>query len=337
MNDINPEEKDIMGEVGNISMSTAATTLSTLLGKTVHITTPQIQVTTFDDLEEGFTTPYVLLEVSFQEGLHGTNALLMSAKDASVIANVMMGGDGSALNAVLSEIELSAVSEAMNQMIGSASTTISTLLERPVKINPPVTRIWEKGKEVQPFGISGEEVVVKIAFRLAIEGLIDSEIMQLYTMETTREISRAMAAGLNQNEEEEPAYAREPAASQSGLLFEEERREERMLGEGVRIQKPVYAQLAKQQRHRAPRNIDLILDVPLELSVVLGRTQKSIKDILAFEPGSIIELNKLAEEPLEIYVNGKHTAQGEVVVVDEKFGIRITNILSPAERVQKLG
>ena len=338
--ELSPEEKDVMGEVGNISMSTAATALSTLLGKTVNITTPQVRMTTFRELAAVFDVPYVLLQVRFEEGLHGTNALLMSTRDASVIANIMMGGDGSIPWESLSEIELSAVSEAMNQMIGSASTAISTMLGRPVNIDPPFTQVWSRDEEITLQGLEEDEEIVEIAFRLTIEDLIDSEIMQLYTRKTTGEISRVMLGGLGQ-----PGEAPAPAETESAepapepireAFFEEDALDDAFSEDAVRVQRPVYAQLEKQPRQRAPRNIDLILDVPLELSVVLGRTQKSIKDILALEPGSIVELNKLAEEPLEIYVNGKHTAQGEVVVVDEKFGIRITNILSPTERVRKL-
>jgi len=335
--EISLEEKDVMGEVGNISMSTAATALSTLLNKKVNITTPKVITTTFKELAANFETPYILLQVQFEKGLHGTNILLMNIKDASIIANLMMGGDGSNPNEELSEIELSAVSEAMNQMIGSASTAISTMLSRPVDIDPPFTQIWDNSEEMSLQGISNDTKIVRISFQLTIEDLIDSEIMQVYTLETTKGIAEIMLGGISAVEPEnevENTYHEEPERE---AFFEDEVLEMQSPEEEVRIQKPVFSELKEQPRQRSPRNIDLILDVPLELSVVLGKTKKSIRDILALEPGSIIELNKLAEEPLEIYVNGKHTAQGEVVVVDEKFGIRITNILSAEDRVRKLG
>jgi flagellar motor switch protein FliN/FliY len=335
--DISPEEKDIMGEVGNISMSTAATALSTLLNKMVNITTPQVITTTFKELVADFKTPYILLQVKFEEGLKGTNILLMNIKDASIIANLMMGGDGSNPSEELSEIELSAVSEAMNQMIGSASTAISTMLSRTVDIDPPFTQICDNTEEMSLQGISNDTTIVRISFQLTIEDLIDSEIMQVYTLETTKNIAEILLGGIGSREpeiEEEITYYEEPERE---AFFEDEVLETQPPEEDVRIQRPVFSEIKEQPRQRAPRNIDLILDVPLELSVVLGKTQKSIRDILALEPGSIVELNKLAEEPLEIYVNGKHTAQGEVVVVDEKFGIRITNILNAEDRVRKLG
>ena len=165
---ISDEEKDIMGEVGNISMSTAATALSTLLNKAVNITTPQVLTTTFKELVAEFETPYILLQVQFESGLRGTNVLLMNIRDASIIANLMMGGDGSNPNEELSEIELSAVSEAMNQMIGSASTAISTMLSRPVDIDPPFTQIWNSGDEMSLQGIANDTKIVRISFRLNI-------------------------------------------------------------------------------------------------------------------------------------------------------------------------
>ena len=83
-------------------------------------------------------------------------------------------------------------------------------------------------------------------------------------------------------------------------------------------------------------NIGLILDVPLQVTVELGRTKKSIKDILELSNGSIVELDKLAGEPVDIHVNGKLLAKGEVVVIDENFGVRITDIVSPEERAARL-
>ncbi|MBK5251253.1 MAG: flagellar motor switch phosphatase FliY [Peptostreptococcaceae bacterium] len=333
--DISPQERDVMGEVGNLSMSTVTTALSTLLNKQVSITTTQVELTTFKELVANFETPYVLLQVKFNEGLHGTNALLMRNRDASIIANLMMGGDGSNPNKEMSEIEFSAVSEAMNQMIGSTSTAISTMLGRSVDIDTPFIQVGDDTGKIELQDLSADTKVVKIVFNMKIEDLIDSEITQLYMIETAKEISKGMLEGLDSPDSKpENTFGEE---LETKPFFESEVFEMERPNEDVRIQKPMFAELKEQSRQRGPRNIDLIFDVPLELSVVLGKTKKSIKDILALEPGTIVELNKLVEEPLEIYINGKHLAQGEVVVVDEKFGIRITNILSAAERVLKLG
>ncbi len=87
----------------------------------------------------------------------------------------------------------------------------------------------------------------------------------------------------------------------------------------------------------AKRELDFILDIPLDVSAELGRTRLLINELLQLGQGSVIELNKLAGEPLEIYVNGKLVARGEAVVINEKFGVRLTDIISPIERVKQLG
>lgn len=342
-------ERDILGEVGNITMSTSATTLSTLLNRQVDITTPRVHVTTVAQLLESFASPYIILQVQFEEGLHGTNVLIMGIKDASIIANLMMGGDGSNYNTEsLSELELSAISEAMNQMIGSASTAVSTMLGKKVDIDPPITQIWDNKERSEFKGIDSNQDVVNIVFKLTIEGLVDSEIMQLYEFETAREIVDTMLGGLNATPQKpKEAPVEQPKAVQAEKPVEPQpqaeppRQEPRYEAPAeyertVQVHKPEFVPFNETPRQNQPRNIDLILDVPMEMSVVLGQAQRSIKQILALEPGSIVELNKYAEEPLDIYVNGKLIGQGEVVVVDEKFGIRVNSIVSARERAETL-
>lgn len=329
-------ERDLLGEVGNISMATAATALSTILGKKVNITTPNVEVTTLTKLQEGLTIPNVVLQVKFEQGLQGTNILLINVSDASIIANLMMGGDGTNPNSELSEIEISAVSEAMNQMIGSASTSMATMLKKDINIYPPETKIWDKHMDFMIEDIDHEESIVKIAFRMTVEGLIDSKIMQIFTMDTVKYIVNELRGGQEkvQQEGNPPQERQQPvyeAQTEPEVYFDEQPKKE-----PVTVQKPHFGELENKPSREQPRNIDLIMDVPLEFSVVLGKTQRTIKDILSLSPGSVVELNKYAEEPLEIYVNGKLIAQGEVVVINENFGIRITNIISATERVKNL-
>lgn len=337
--DLTVSEKDILGEVGNISMSTSATTLSTLLNRQVSITTPRVEVTTFNKVVESLIMPYVILQVQFEDGLHGSNILMMSIRDASIIANIMMGGDGSQFNdQALSDLELSAVSEAMNQMIGSASTAVSTMLNRRVDIDPPLTQVGDSASTIKIKGIQGEEHLACIVFKLAIDDLIDSEIMQIYSLETAKEIADTMLGSIKETEQVSASTAEQPRAAKNEEIKIEsvQQEQKREYEKNVQVQKPEFVPLKESKQATQSRNIDLILDVPLEMSVILGRTQRSIKEILSLEPGSIVELEKYAEEPLDIYVNGKLIAQGEVVVLDEKFGIRINSILSTRDRVESL-
>lgn len=331
-------EKDVLGEVGNISMSTSATTLSTLLNRKVDITTPRVNVTTFDEVVDAFEMPYVVLQVQFEDGLHGTNVLMMSIKDASIIANLMMGQDGSTYNEdTLSDLELSAVSEAMNQMIGSASTAVSTMLGRRVDIDPPSTQVGSVNEKIEVKGLKGNSNIACTVFNMNIEDLVDSEIMQMYSLDMAREITGIMMGSLGNDDtaETESAAVEQPVQPEPQPMPQPSQPQQASQPQ-VQVQKPEFVPLSDNARNVQSRNIDLILDVPLEMSAILGRARKSIKEILALEPGSIIELNKYAEEPLDIYVNGKLIAQGEVVVLDEKFGIRINNIVSAKERVESL-
>lgn len=339
------EEKDLLGEVGNISMATAATALSTILAKKVNITTPQVETTTLRRLQKNLTIPNVVLQVKFEEGLEGTNVLLINVPDASIIANLMMGGDGTNPNSELSEIEISAVSEAMNQMIGSASTSMATMLKKDINIYPPSTQVWDSNADIIVEDIEPEQSIVKIAFRLTVDELIDSEIMQIFTVDTVKGIVNDLTgrnqeppqetkqlqsqSPIQEQEQQQPAV-REDIDVEPEVYFEEQPRQP------VSIQKPQFGQIENKPTGAQPKNIDLIMDVPLEFSVVLGKTQRTIKDVLSLSPGSVVELNKFSEEPLEVYVNGKLIAQGEVVVINENFGIRLTNIISATERVKKL-
>ena len=346
--DLSSDEKDIMAEVGNISMSAAAATLSKLTGRKVEIKSPKVLAMRFGNLVKEIETPQISFQVQFEEGLRGNNVLLIKKKDASIISDLMMGGDGSNPTEELSEMETGTVSEAMSQMIGSISIAISTMISKTVEIESPLTQIWKNDEEILIQGIEDETGIVKISFMLIVEDLINSEIIQLYLPDTAKEIIEEMLDGTDseklESEQEEEAreedceigHEEEHEASGEEILQKEDASAMKYSDSGVSIHKPAFSELKEQPGQRTPRNIELIMDVPLELSVVLGRAQKSIRDILSLEPGSIVELNKLAEEPLEIYVNGKHTARGEVVVVDEKFGIRITDILSAEDRVRKL-
>lgn len=331
LDEIDSIQKDIIGEVGNISMSTAATTLSSILNHRVSITTPRVSMLTFEEIMQECTVPRVVANIEFKEGLKGDNFLMVDIGDAAIIADLMMGGDGSSANEKLTELELSAVAEAMNQMIGSASTSMATMLNRTIDIFPPDVSIWENEDSVNHPIKDSVGNVCKIAFDLTVEGLIQSEIMQIYTMEMVEKIADIMMG----DEEEEIIEEEMEEEIEEKYQAEPVRKEE--IRESVIVQRPVFQDLDPEAgKKKSPRNLDLIMDVPLEFSVVLGKSKKTIQEVLSFNNGSVIELNKLADEPLEIYVNGKLIAEGEVVIINENFGVRITNILSKEQRVQNL-
>ncbi len=273
----------------------------------------------------------------------------MKIDDAAVISNLMMGGNGIVDGEIkeLSEIEISAVSEAMNQMIGSAATSMATMFAREVNISPPASKIWSDLTAPLAEDISDDEPVVLVSFSLKIGELVDSNIMQLLPMKTAKKIVGIMmgeetieeptSAPVLEKKEEVPKQpeTRKPEPKQEVVYEKPIERE----APKVEVKQASFEPLSVQESATTmPNNIDLILDVPpLQISVVLGRTKMNVKDILNLGNGSLIELDKLAEEPVEIQVNGKKVAYGEVVVVDENFGVRITNIVSSKDRIKSLG
>ena len=325
------EEKDAIGEISNISMGTAATTLSTLLNQRVNITTPNVSIANWDDISQSYDRPCVFIQISYIEGLDGNNILILREKDVKIITDLMMGGSGTDVDATeLTELHLSAICEAMNQMMGSAATSISSVLEKKVDISPPTASLIDLEGTIDEEGLGDflKGQFVKVAFRLEIGSLIDSELMQLYPIDFAKELySKFMSS----TETEQPAPAAptpQPVAQQPTAPASQPMPTPAVPSQPVNV---APAQFQAFDTNINPlmqqENIGLIMDVPLEVTVELGRTNKTIKEILDFSPGTIIELNKLAGEAIDLLVNGKYVAKGEVVVIEDNFGIRITEIV----------
>lgn len=351
-------DKDLLGEIGNISMGSASTALYQLINQKVNITTPVVSVTTLKEIRQEFETPNIILDIKYIEGIVGRNILIIKIQDGAVISNLMMGGDGKieANLTTLSEIEISAVSEAMNQMIGSAATSMATMFGRKVDISPPTSKVIENDDIAISDDISEDQPIVKVSFRLTIGDLVDSNIMQIFPIETAKNIVAIMTGEDKGQEEveavkqsepiqnkeiEQPVQAPQPQYAPQQQQYQQPQYQQPQYAQPqyqqpVEVHQAAFEPLVPQQGVPPMKNMDLILDVPLDISVVLGRTRKSIQDILNLGTGSLIELEKLAEEPVEILVNGKQIALGEVVVVDENFGVRITSIVSNVERIRNL-
>lgn len=323
------KEKEMIKEIGKASMESAAKTLEMITGNTVKIESPVVDLTTMAQLRSEVELPYMSLEVKYISGIEGINLLINKTKDAQVIASLMMGGDGSVESGEISEIEESAVSEAMNQMIGSSATTMSGILGRSINISPPVSKIWKDAAEIKLEGVDDNQKLVRVSYNLKIGQLVDSSVVQLINVETAKTIAEIMA-GKEKKPEPAPKAASAPQTQSAASSAPKAQPQ-------VEVQQATFQPIKETASKALPKNIDLILDVPLDISVVLGRTRKSIKEILNLSAGSLVELDKLAEEPVEVLVNGKSVALGEVVVVGENFGVRITSIISNAEKLKSFG
>lgn len=380
------EQKDAIGEISNISMGTAATTLSTLLNQPVNITTPKVTYMYWDELSDSYDRPCVFLQIKYTCGLDGNNVLVLKEDDVKIITDLMMGGEGANSPDPIGELHLSAIGEAMNQMMGSAATSLSSMLGKKIDISPPVANLVNLNEQYDEATLPQflKKKFVKVAFRMTIGSLIDSEIMQLYPFDFARDLYQTFTEGnlmgMEATSEPEPvqetpvyssptptpapapapapmptpapAMQQEPMPQYGQPMQQMPQYGQPMPGygmppmgymqpmygqpmpgygmppqENVNVQPASFQAFSGNNAAAGHENIDLIMDVPLEVTVELGRTSKSIKDILEFAPGTIVELNKIAGEPIDVLVNGKYVAKGEVVVIEESFGIKITEII----------
>ena len=362
-------EKDAIGEIANISMGTSATTLYSLVNRKVNITTPVVEVCDWQNVAAKYEAPCVFIQIKYTVGLDGANILVLKDDDVKIITDLMMGGDGTNMEGELGELHLSAISEAMNQMMGSSATSLSSMLGKMIDISPPEASLVKMNETKRPEDVAQflTEEFVKISFRMQIGDLVDSTIMQLYPIDFARSLYDTFIA----NQMGEPTPEPEPVQQAQPQPYEPPKVEAPQpeaapmntgmpqmdmsqmnmgmpqmgmgmppmgmgmpqMGMGM-PQMGMNVQAAQFQPFNAggsamtsQENIGLIMDVPLEVTVELGRTKKSIAEILDFTPGTIIELDRIAGEPIDVLVNGKFVAKGEVVVIEESFGIRVTEII----------
>ncbi|HHZ19894.1 MAG TPA: flagellar motor switch phosphatase FliY [Firmicutes bacterium] len=334
-------ERDALGEIGNIAFGAAATALSSLLNRRIELNTPNVDLVTMEQLRQENPGNCVMTEVDYKKGLVGSNFMILQMIDAAIIADLMMGGDGSNPKSEINEMELSAVGEAMNVMMGSASTSMSTLFARRVEIDPPRVYIKDLTESDASLAPASQGDLVRVSFQFFVEELIDSRLMLLIPLEFAREMAGCLsqefamasaAAEVAEVAETEPVQEEPPKAAAPPPPPATEK----PASSSVVVQPVQFTPITPAPSSRENGNIGLLMDVMLQLSVELGGTRMKIKDILELGIGSIVELDRLAGEPVDILVNGKLIAKGEVVVIDENFGVKVTDILNPIERVNSL-
>ncbi|WP_214740118.1 MULTISPECIES: flagellar motor switch phosphatase FliY [unclassified Exiguobacterium] len=340
-------ESDALGEIGNISFGNSATALSTLLQQKVEITTPVVSEVRIESLRERYPTPHVALRVGYTEGIKGENVLVLTRGDAAIISDLMLGGTGENVDPEsLDEIRLSAVQEAMNQMMGAAATSLSTVFSKKIDISPPLVEVFDATKNQTIIDrLELWETMVLIEFNLKVGTLIDSTIVQIAPiqfgkqlvdelMKATGEVQAASEPVKPQQKAEAPKpqpQAQQQAQQQAQPVPQPDK--QKSMPEVAVSQVEFMPLQSPASQEVAPANLGLLYDVPLNVTVELGRTKKSVREVLELSQGSIIELDKLAGEPVDIYVNQQRIARGEVVVIEENFGVRVTEIIQPHERI----
>ncbi len=291
------------------------------------------------------------MEINYTQGLEGTNLLILKRHDVKVITDLMMGGSGEvdANDDELTDIHLSAIGEVMNQMMGSSSTSLSSVLGNQINISPPMPTPIDFADE-KPIGYYEEDKpVVLVSFKMDIEDLIHSKIMQIMSIDFAKDMVAKlydMTIGspepidtVDQQIKEQPKEEEYQEISNNKVEENQEMKMKKDNNQKIDVVPVQFQTFDTQQSTEviSKEKLDLIMDIPLQVTVVLGKTKKEVREILQLGTGSIIELEKLAGEPVDILVNGKQIAWGEVVVIDENFGVRINDIVSPTKRIEKMG
>lgn len=303
------EEKDVLGEIANISIGSASTVLSTLLNQPVTISTPNVESINVRHYD-GVPVPFVILNVDFVEGLKNENVFVFTKDVALTMVDLMMMGTGEVdPEKELSELELSGIKEIMNQMMGHAATAMSEMFQEKMDMTPPNVKFVTLKEEMEYLGESMKvDELVQITFNLEIGDLLQSKMYQILPISEAKEMVRRLLYPMVEEEEE---------------IVTEEIEEEKIVEPVVQ---PIEFKEVKQME---PVYMDtsILQNVEMNVKFVFGSTVKTIQDILSLQENEAVVLDEDIDEPIRIYVNDVLVAYGELVNVDGFFGVKVTKSL----------
>ena len=377
-------EIDAVGEILNISMGAAATAVSELLNAKVWITTPKVSVVEASRLNYDRLEPAICVKIEYIKGLSGSNLMILKEDDVQLILNQLMGKPPViSPDFEFDELNISAVSEVMNQMMGASSTALSDFLGMSIDISTPTPYILSEINIADLQNYEQTDMVAAINFDLTIDGVIKSEFISVLDINLAATLADRVLGGAASAEAPAPEPQTTPAPTPAPSPVEQVAPAPSPIPQAMPAQQPVQptapmptpqpmpdmyaqqgyygypgqpnpamyaqpvqpmmqpqpavnyrnAQLAQFENFEAPlgteqkENLQLLMDVPLQISVEIGSTRKKIKDILEFSQGTIIELERQAGAPVDVMVNGNLIARGDVVVIDDNFAVRITEIV----------
>lgn len=339
-NQLSEMEIDVIGEVMNISMGSAATAMSTILDKKVSITTPTTQIMPIEEFELTYLESVVGVLIKYVEGLDGSNVLLLKEEDLKKILQHLLSLDEDA-PFEFDEISMSAICEIMNQMMGSASSALASFLGTVVNISPPEILDVNNKSNVKELFLLQEDYVVSIKFKLIIDGLVESEFICAMKPSLVKDIVQ-MSLGTTEAEEEQSETLsppnigntqpqNQPQPQPQAVMSEPITSKPEKKAEPVQVSPYTYKQLDgishESLSDEEENNLDLIMSVPIQITVELGRTKKKIKDIAELTLGNVVELERQAGDQVDVLANGKLIARGDVVVVDDNYSVRVTEII----------
>jgi flagellar motor switch protein FliN/FliY len=315
------------------TVETQQSNLSMLLGSDVNIEGPQAELGTADDVQSRFSGNVVVLNLDFSEGVAGSHAYVMNAEAATSFAGAVMGQE----EVDLDDAAINALQEAFSQVSGTVVTTLGDKASASIMTSPPEGQTTDAGSMQLPGGN-----LAVLSYRISVANAAPMDVVEVYDAGI---VSGVVGGGQQQQPQQQPAAAQSAGGGGgggqdpfAGLGFGggSQQGGGGGQGQGPSVQPVQFPGFQSQSVQGEQGNISLLMDVYMEMTVELGRTKKLIKEILGMGEGTIIELDKLAGEPVDILVNHKLIAKGEVVVIDENFGVRVTEIVSPMERVSNM-
>ena len=405
---LNSLEIDTIGEILNISMGSAATAVSTLLGKAVNISTPTVEVRNFSSMDYAGLEPAVLVKINYVEGLSGSNVIIFRQRDMQVILNLLMGNDEPPSDDfVFDELSMSAACEVMNQMMGASATALSEFLGMVVNISTPEANVVDSDSTYRDaVGVQEGDEIISVSFQMSIADVMDTNFASIMDCSLAKEMVQNVMGDTGSIAEPEPAPAPAPAPAPVPEIPQSPAYPAQPAApvpqapppapaapapqapppgyppEAAQGQYPGYppyyggypgyppypypqqpgyppqGQQGQQVYHQPPRNVqntpfpqvnvqnspapnvngnmDLLMGVSLDVTVEIGSAKRKIKEVIEFGQGTVIELNKQAGAPVDIVVNGRLLARGDVVVIDDNFGVRITEIIGTRELLESL-
>lgn len=365
-------EIDAIGEILNISLGSSATSVSELLGQPVNITTPEVKIMRPADFDIKTYEPAIGVEINYVEGLTGKNILILKESDVKVIVGLLLQTDFSDQEFVLDEMNIGAICEVMNQMMGASATALSQFLNRSINISPPSSFGIDNSEQFKKKYFDDSASIVAVYFNLMIGNMVNSQFINVMPIPLAKELisnfglesvepvaetaaapvptqpaaaapvpdaapTMAAAAPMPQaavpvQQAPQPMMPAMPMPTAAVPMPQEPPRT-------YNVTNAVYPSFDREKVNLSQgetNNLNIIMSVPLQITVEIGRTCKKIKEILDFSAGTIVELNKQAGSQVDVYVNGKAIAKGNVVVVDDFYGVRITEVLNSNEIMRLL-
>ncbi len=349
------EDQEVLDEVGKVFSGALSDVAGMLTGKEVQTEVLSSEAISQKDYADSFEGARAFIYNLQCDGLDKADAaVVLSARSTLLLADLMMGGDGKDLPEEVNDLYLSASQEGLSQVLGTAFTSVSGLLKGARFVPENASgKLSEEGW--MPFAErAAEDTLWAVRLNSSVADVGEMDFAFLMPLENASALAAKIREVLAPPKEEQPAPAAAaspppqaapqpqaagggapPMGGGGGMPFGGS--PQPVAAAPVDVRSAEFSQFAPEGAPGVPSNLGLILDIPVRVTVELGRTRKTVGEVLNLSPGSVVELDKLAGEPVDVLVNGKLVARGEVVVIDENFGIRVTEIVSRAERVKSVG